>query len=132
MLVSRFGVNVSLTKAEGVDLLCIDQEGRILPKGKNVVINVRTRERAKDKVYETVNADWDEIQEVSKNWNADPYFAYIRIVPEEGLITCFLQPVSKARAYGKNYNPKKAEQDASSKLFEMKFESFTRIKNWKP
>ncbi|MEM2960341.1 MAG: hypothetical protein QXU67_01910 [Candidatus Bathyarchaeia archaeon] len=58
-------------------------------------IDVDTHERTKDKVLDYVKMDWNKIEEAAKNWDAEPYFAYIRIVPENREITFFLLPVSK-------------------------------------
>jgi len=128
---SKFGINVSLVKVEGIDLLCRDEKGVLFPKGEYVAVSVRTRERSKDKTRESVNVDWDRIERASERWDAKPYFAYIRIVPENGEITFFLLPVSKARTYGKNFNVRKAEYDPSNILFKMVFKPYPRLKDWR-
>ena len=129
---SRFGITVGLVKQEGIDLICFDERGRLFPKGSTTVIAVRTRERREYNFYNYVNVKWEKIEEASRRWmSAEPYFAYVRIAPEKGLITCFLQAVSKAKTYGKYYYPKKAEPDSSSILFEMKFNEYTPSKDWK-
>jgi len=127
---SRFGINVSLVKGKGIDLLCRDEKGVLFPKGEYVAVGVRTRERRKDKIHETVNVKWDKIEKASEKWGAKPYLAYIRIVPENGDITFFLLPLSKARTYGKNFNVGKAEHEPSNILFKMEFEPFKRLPGW--
>ena len=127
---SKFGINVSLVKAEGIDLLCRDEKGVLFPKGKYVAVSVRTRERRKDKISESVIVDWNRIEKASERWGAEPYFAYVRIVPEKGRITFFLLPVSKARTYGKNFNVRKAEQEPSNVLFEMEFRPYPKLEDW--
>ncbi|MEM3716518.1 MAG: hypothetical protein QW145_05095 [Candidatus Bathyarchaeia archaeon] len=124
LLRSRFGVNLSLVKTEGVDLLCVDKDGALFPKNENIAISVRTRERTKERVLDNVNADWSKIEDAAERWNAKPYFAYVRITPENGEIKVFLLPVTKAKTYGRNFNVKKAELDPSNILFEMKFEQY--------
>ena len=128
---SKFGVNASLIKSEGIDLLCRDEEGTIFPKGELIAISVKTRERRKDLASKYVNSDWEKIERASGNWKAKPYFAYVRIVPENGHITLFLLPVSKARSYSKNFSVAKAEKDKSNVLFKMQFENYQRLKNWR-
>ncbi|MEM3479190.1 MAG: hypothetical protein QW702_02265 [Candidatus Bathyarchaeia archaeon] len=81
---SRFGVNLSLVKTEGVDLLCVDKDGALFPKDRNIAISVRTRERIKERVLDNVNADWSKIEGAAERWNAEPYFAYVRITPRMG------------------------------------------------
>ncbi|MCP8313506.1 MAG: hypothetical protein H3Z53_03925 [archaeon] len=121
---SKFGINVSLVKAEGIDLLCLDQGGHFFPKGEHVAISVKTRERKERFFHSSVKSGMDKVVEASKRWKARPYFAYVRITPEKGLITCFLQPIPEAMTHYKSYNPKKAERDRSNILFEMKFNDF--------
>ena len=127
---SKFGINASVVKGEGIDLLCIDKDGILFPKGRHIAISIKTRERRKDLIKEYVNVDWDKIETASKTWEAEPYFAYIRIVPDKGLITFFLLPVCKARTYAKNFSVRTAEKDPSNIIFEMQFERYSRRKNW--
>ncbi|MBS7611725.1 hypothetical protein KEJ27_05900 [Candidatus Bathyarchaeota archaeon] len=128
---SKFGINVSLVKVEGIDLLCRDEEGVLFPKGMYMAIGVRTRERVKDKADETVKVDWDKIEEASKKWNAIPYFAYIRIAPENGDATFFLFPISKAKTYGKKFNMRMVAQGLSNILFKIMFEPYPQLRDWR-
>ncbi len=128
---SKFGINASLVKGEGIDLLCRDEKGTIFPKGEYIAISIKTRERRKDTISDYVNVDWNKIEKASKRWRAKPYFAYIRIVPEIGLITFFLLPVSKARKYSKNFSVRKAKQEPSNILFEMEFKGYPRLRDWR-
>ena len=127
---SKYGINARLVKGEGIDLLCRDEDGVLFPKGQYVAISVKTRERREDRIHESVNADWDKIEKASERWGAKPYFAYIRIAPESGLITFFLLPVSEARTYGKNFNVKKTELELLNILFEMKFNGYRHLREW--
>lgn len=128
---SKFGINVGLVKGEGIDLLCRDEEGALFPKGELIAISVKTRERRKDKVRDTVDANWDKIERASDRWKAKPYFAFIRITPEEGDITFFLLPVPKARGYGIEFSVAKAEKEPSNVRFKMQFEGYPRLKDWR-
>ena len=95
-------------------------------------MSVKTRERRKDTIRDYVNVDWDKIEKASKRWKAKPWFAFLRITPEEGNITFFLFPVSKAKNYAKNFSVAKAEKDRTNVLFKMKFDSYPRLDNWTP
>lgn len=128
---SKYGINASLVKGEGIDLLSRDEEGALFPKGEYIAISVKTRERRKDTTRDYVNVDWDKIEKASERWKAKPYFAYIRIVPESGLITFFLLSVSKARSYSKNFSVTKAEQEPSNILFKMEFKGYARLRDWR-
>lgn len=128
---SKFGINASLVKGQGIDLLCRDEEGRKFPKGRLIAISVKTRERRKDTIRDYVNVDWNKVEINSDRWKALPYFAYVRIVPETGCITFFLLPVSKASKYSKNFSVAKAEKDPSNVIFEMQFEGYPRLDDWR-
>lgn len=131
---SKFGITASLVKTEGIDLLYRDEEGKVFPegkKGKVIAVSIKTRERRKDLARKYVNVDWDKIDEASKRWDAIPYFAYVRIVPDNGRITFFLLPVDIARKYSQNFSVAKAENDKESNvLFEMQFTGYERRENW--
>jgi len=129
---SKFGINVSLVKSKGIDLLCRDEKGVVFPRGKLIAISVKTRERNRNGIRSSVNEKWDKIEEASKKWKAIPYFAYVRIAPENGLVTIFLLSVSKARHYKTNsgFSVAKTEKEPSNALFEMKFNSYPRLRDW--
>ena len=127
---SKYGINVSLVKIEGIDLLCRDEEGILFPKGEYVAISVKTRERRKDRIKESVTVNWDKIEKASLKWDAKPYISYIRIVAEGGIITFFLVPLSRARTYGKNFSVNRAEKEAKDMIFEMNFKGYSWLKDW--
>ena len=126
---SKFQINVAIVKGKGIDLLCIDNEGKLFPKNQNIGISVKTRARKKEKVFESVTIDWEKIKDASRVWGATPYFAYIRIVPECGSITFFLFEVSKAELWGKQFSVVKAEKNTKA-LFEMCFEPYQLFSDW--
>ena len=128
---SKYGIQTSIIKGKGIDLLCIDKEGKLFPKNRHIAISVKTRARSKEKNSLSVTLDWSKINEFSNVWNALPYLAYVRICPENGCITLFLVKVSEAEQWGKLFNVTKAEAEENSKiLFEMKFEPFAFLVDW--
>jgi len=128
---SKYGIEVALVKSEGIDLLCIDNEGRLLPKRKLVAISVKTRERKKN-INESVNQKWEALEEASKKWNAEPYFAYVRIAPIYGKIDIFLLPLDKAKKYSsKNFNVNKAEKDKDNCVFKLSSDSYMPVEGWR-
>lgn len=129
---SKYGVNAGLAKSEGIDLLCRDEKGAVFPEGELIAVSIKTRERRKNTIRDYVNVDWGKIEKASRRWKAKPWFAFLRITPEEGNITYFLLPVSKAKNYSKNFSVAKAEKDKSNVLFNMKFDSYPRLNNWTP
>jgi hypothetical protein len=126
---SKYGIDTAIYKGMGVDLLCRDTEGRLLPKNELVAISVKTRARGKHNILESVTSDWTKTKEAATAWNAEPYFAYVRICADDGSITFFLLAVSEAEQLGKHFNVKLFEDYA--KIFTMRFDpysDFWRIK----
>lgn len=126
---SKFKINVAIVKGKGIDLLCKDNEGMLLPKNQNIGISVKTRARKKENNLESVNIEWEKIKSACSSWGAIPYFSYIRIVPEYGTITFYLLEVSKAEQWGKQFHVTKAEKSIKP-LFEMKFDQYTVLSDW--
>ena len=130
---SKFGITASLVKTEGIDLLCRDEEGKVFPegkKGKLIAVSIKTRERRKDLAHKYVNVAWDKIKKASDKWKAEPYFAYVRIVPDKGCITFFLLPFDTAKN-SKNFSVVKAEKEKSKDFpFYMRFRDYKRRDNW--
>jgi len=127
---SKYGVIASPMKTQGIDLLCRDETGKLFPAGRYIAISIKTRERKKQRARDYVNVDWEKIKEASKRWDALPYYAYIRIIPELGTISFYLLAVGKAETYSKNFNVRKAESDPTNLLFEMSFNPYPRLDNW--
>jgi hypothetical protein len=138
---SKYNINTIMADTTGFDLLALDKDGRFFPKNRNVAISVKARERGtkKDKISGD-NVFWhlEKLENSAKEWNAEPWFAHVRIVPELGFLETFLMPIEIAKKYstgpsGKkkrmSFHPKKAENDKDIIKFKMSFESYKRITN---
>jgi hypothetical protein len=120
---SKYNIETAIYKGVGFDLLCIDKEGKLLPKDKHVAISVKSRARGGHNINEAVTAHWDKIKEAARKWDAEPWFAYTRICADKGTVSFFLMPVSEAEKLGKHFNLKKSEEKA--KIFTMNFEPYS-------
>ena len=129
LLRSKYGIQTSIVKSKGIDLLCVDSEGKLFPKNEHVAISVKTRARSKDKTRESVTLNWANIKESSKRWDSLPYLAYVRICPENGCLTLFLVEVTEAEQWGKLFNVVKAEE-SSKAIFQMNFAPYPFLKDW--
>ena len=121
---SKFAIETSLVKSEGIDILCRDNKGVLLPEKAIVAISVRTRERNDSNSRKPVDADWSAMEKASDAWGAIAYFAHVLVYPKDGSITLFLLPVSKARSYGKEFSVVKAEKESSNIILKSKFEPY--------
>lgn len=127
---SRYNLEVSLSKSEGIDILVSDSEGRFFDSRDIAAINVKTRERNSKNFDDSVNIEWDKLEEKARRWKATPFIAYVRIAPDVGKITCYLTSLTKARKYskGNNFNVRRADKDQGNILFTMNFPSYRKIR----
>jgi hypothetical protein len=127
LLRSKYGIQTSIVKGKGIDILCVDKESKVFPKNEHIAISVKTRARNKENERDPVTLNWDEIKEGAKSWNALPYIAYVRICSEKGYIEVFLVEVSEAEKWGKQFNVPKA---APNLLFKMDFTPYSFLSDW--